>query len=449
MAVLLGSKNLSVIEEVVLTSSQTYTARRTGIADVICIGAGGQGGSSGKAAPSVNGNMCVNASGGGAGGYSRKRIPITAGDTFTVVVGAGGQANPSTKMPDADALKDGGAGGESTFDHASATANIALDSNGGAGGVGNQTTTASGATYAGGAGGTATGGDVNFTGGRGGTITRNNNTANNGMFATGGGAVAIFGAAFNGGDINFTGSNYKHSATGGAGIGGNGGDVAYDTGSGFSTSATSGGSASGAGNGFTSAQTAAVANGYGLTAAAKTDVVMGGGRLPSHGGNGFATNSMVYCIAGNGGTGALRAVLAGLGDSGYHSVYGGNEKPTEVIDSAAINAAGGWQDSTQAYYPQPTGPGGGGGGAAGDAYNNANNSVIAAGNGAAFAGGGGACSHVSNSELSNGNERISSSGRGGIGGGGSGGCILGTNASNSTNEWASGGDGVVIIQYLG
>ena len=38
MAVLLGSKNLSVIEEVVLTESQTYTARRTGIADVICIG---------------------------------------------------------------------------------------------------------------------------------------------------------------------------------------------------------------------------------------------------------------------------------------------------------------------------------------------------------------------------------------------------------------------------
>jgi hypothetical protein len=56
---------------------------------------------------------------------------------------------------------------------------------------------------------------------------------------------------------------------------------------------------------------------------------------------------------------------------------------------------------------------------------------------------------VSNSELANTNTHISSSGRGGIGGGGSGGCMLGTNASNSTNEWASGGDGVVIIQYLG
>ena len=44
MAVLLGSENLSVIEEVVLLSSQTYTALRTGIADVTCIGGGGQGG---------------------------------------------------------------------------------------------------------------------------------------------------------------------------------------------------------------------------------------------------------------------------------------------------------------------------------------------------------------------------------------------------------------------
>jgi hypothetical protein len=355
MAVLLGSKNLSVIEEVVLTSSQTYTARRTGIADVICIGAGGQGGSSGKAAATYGG-MVVNATGGGAGGYSRKRIPITAGDTFTVVVGAGGQANGSTLMPDANGVKDGGAGGESTFAHASATANIALDSNGGAGGVGNQTSTASGATYAGGAGGTATGGDVNFTGGRGGTITRNNTSSGNGMFATGGGAVAILGGGFNGGDINFTGTSYKHSATGGAGVGGNGGDVAYDTGSQNSTTASSGGSASGAGNGFTADQTTSVTNGEGLTAAAKTDVVMGGGRLPSHGGNGFATNTLVYCIAGNGGTGALRAVLAGIGDSGYHSVYGGNEKPTEVIDSAAINAAGGWQDSTQAYVPSTNWP---------------------------------------------------------------------------------------------
>jgi len=449
MAVLLGSKNLSVIEEVVLTSSQTYTARRTGIADVICIGAGGQGGSSGKQVPG-HGAMDFNGTGGGAGGYSRKRIPITAGDTFTVVVGAGGQANGSTLMPDASGVKDGGAGGETTFDHASATANIALDSNGGAGGLGNETSTASGATYAGGAGGTATGGDVNFTGGRGGTITRSNNSSSKGIFTTGGGAVAIFGAAFNGGDINFTSSGLTRAATGGAGIGGNGGDIAYDTGSAVSTSASGGGSASGAGNGFTSAQTAAVTN-TGLSAFAKTDIVMGGGRLPSHGGNGRATNTSVNGLAGNGGTGGLRAVLAGLGDSDYNSIYGGNDKPTEVINEAITSPSvvTDQNDGPAASYPQATGPGGGGGGACGTADNNASNSVIAAGNGATFAGGGGATSAVTNSELAHSAEQISSSGRGGIGGGGSGGCIIGTNAANSTVEWASGGDGVVIIQYLG
>lgn len=442
MAILLGDKNLSVIEEVVLTSSQTYTARRTGIADVICIGGGGQGGSSGKGNV---GTTKLNLTGGGAGGYSRKRIPITSGDTFTVVVGAGGQAS-SSKLPAAGNLTAGGNGGESTFDHASATANIALDSNGGVGGLANTTGTASGATYAGGAGGTATGGDVNFTGGRGGTITRSNSGSNTGCFTTGGGAVAIFGQAFNGGDINYTSSGSTSAATGGAGIGGNGGNIAYDTGSAASTSATGGGSASGEGNGFTSDDTSATTQA--LTAFAKTDVVMGGGRLPSHGGQARATNTMIGCIAGNGGTGALRAVLAGLGDATYMSVYGGNDRPTEVHDAAGFRAAS-LIDGGAANYPQPTGPGGGGGAACGTADNNASNSVIAAGNGAAFAGGAGACSLVSNSELANNSEHISSNGRGGIGGGGSGAAYLGTNVSNATIEWASGGDGVVIIQYLG
>jgi len=444
MAILLGDKNLSVIEEVVLTSSQTYTARRTGIADVICIGGGGQGGSSGVGNV---GATKLNTTGGGPGGYSRKRIPITSGDTFTVVVGAGGQAS-STKLPGASNLTAGSNGGESTFDHASATATIALDSNGGVGGLANVDNSAG--TYAGGAGGTATGGDVNFTGGRGGSIIRGNNAANNsGAFTTGGGAVAVHGTAFNGGDVNFTSGGTTAAATGGAGIGGNGGNIAYQVGgSSTSTSASGGGSASGEGNGFTATHTDD-AGSSALTAFAKTDVVMGGGRLPSHGGQAGCTNSSVNCIAGNGGTGALRAVLAGLGDTDYNSIYGGNDKPTEVHDAAAFSFDAGVGDAGLARYPQPTGPGGGGGGACGDAGNNASNSVIAAGNGAAFAGGGGACSLVSSSELASSTEKISSSGRGGIGGGGSGAAYLGCNVANATIEWASGGDGVVIIQYLG
>ena len=53
------------------------------------------------------------------------------------------------------------------------------------------------------------------------------------------------------------------------------------------------------------------------------------------------------------------------------------------------------------------------------------------------------------SDIVNTSELITSSGRGGIAGGGSGGFRTGGNAVNATVEWASGGDGVVIIQYLG
>jgi hypothetical protein len=435
MAILLGDKNLTVIEEVCLTESQTYTARRTGIADVICVGAGGCGGSSGK------GNVLpiiLNCTGGGAGGYSRKRIPITAGDTFTVVVGAGGE--DATRMPGAGNNENGTAGGESTFDHATATATIALDSNGGAGGICNQTTTASGATYAGGAGGTASGGDVNFTGGRGGTITRSNNASNMGNFATGGGAVAVFGQAFNGGDINFTanGTTLTIAATGGAGVGGDGGNVAYGTSTTNGQCATSGGSASGEGNGFTAAQTAATSSG--ISALAKVDAApVGGSRLPSHGGYGICGNSSTIVLAGNGGTGATKSDSSGFNQAQYRTIYGGNDRVPFDVDSASMESFTG--------YPQATGWGGGGGAAAGPGDDNASNIRIAAGNGAAFAGGGGvAC--TCDSELVSTNGTVSSSGRGGFGGG-SGGCHLGTNVSNSTVEWSAGGDGLIIIQYLG
>lgn len=436
MAILLGDKNLTVIEEVCLTESQTYTARRTGIADVICIGAGGCGGSSGK------GNVLpiiLNITGGGAGGYSRKRIPITAGDTFTVVVGAGGE--DAERMPGASNNENGAAGGESTFAHASATATIALDSNGGAGGICNQDTTASGATYAGGAGGTATGGDVNFTGGRGGTITRSNNASNMGNFATGGGAVAVFGQAFNGGDINFTanGTTSTTAATGGAGVGGDGGGILYGTTTNNSLCATSGGSASGEGNGFTAAQTAARNHVQPLSSLAKVDAApVGGSRLPSHGGYGTAATETIV-IAGNGGTGASKDDVSGFTQNAYNTIYGGHDRIGFNVDSASYEGFTG--------YPQATGWGGGGGGAAGPGDDNASNIRIAGGNGAAFAGGGGVACTV-DSELSSNNGHVASSGRGGFGAG-SGGCHLGTNVSNSTVEWSAGGDGLIIIQYLG
>ncbi len=444
MAVLLGSKNLAVIEEVVITSSQTYTARRTGIADVICIGAGGQGGASG------HGNALphrVQVTGGGAGGYSRKRIPITAGDTFTVVIGAGGA--DASAMPAPSTYEDGNDGGETTFDHASATANIALDSNGGAGGLGNNTSTASGATYAGGAGGTASGGDVNFTGGRGGTVTRSNNSSNVGNFATGGGAVAMFGTGYNGGDINFTSSGTTVAATGGAGCGGNGGDIAFGTSSNALVVATSGGSAGGPADSFTATQTDAAANawsGYGgLSSFTTIDTVAGGTRLPSHGGYGIATEDKI-CIAGNGGSGGTKATQINFNQNGHLTIYGGLDRVSLFGDSTVELAPAGTAQQA-AGFPDAVGWGGGGGGAAGPGNDTASTTRMAAGNGAPFAGGGGiAC--TCDSELANNEGYAASNGKASFGGG-SGGCHLGTNVSNSTVEWAGGGDGVVIIQYLG
>ena len=219
MAVLLGGKPPIVYREYVLTTSQTWTSPITGTARVICTGGGGQGAYA-STSKATYGSGGFNATGGGAGGFSEKTIPIKAGDTFTVVVGAGG--NNGDLRPTSDAT--GAAGGESTFDHASAISSIALDSNGGGGGI---QSTGNNTSAAGGAGGTASGGDVNYTGGAGGSTARADSTPK--VCTTGGGAVNIHGlsTAPRGGNItNCKGSNNSFWITGGGGVGGSGGDFA-------------------------------------------------------------------------------------------------------------------------------------------------------------------------------------------------------------------------------
>jgi hypothetical protein len=90
---------------------------------------------------------------------------------------------------------------------------------------------------AGGAGGTATGGDLNVTGGAGGSISVTFASGDNAgwcTFATGGGAVGIQGTGFPGGSITLT--NFTPTATvvttcgtGGGGGGGGGGNVSGST----------------------------------------------------------------------------------------------------------------------------------------------------------------------------------------------------------------------------
>lgn len=117
-------------------------------------GAGG-----GPAYNTCSGGYCAGgAGGGGAGGFSRKQLTVTTGQTFTLNVGLGG--------------KMGIAGGSTTFD--------TMVASGGQPG-------SPPPSYAGGNGGTATGGDTNLTG----------LTGSNGISGDKGG-VAGFGAGANG-----------------------------------------------------------------------------------------------------------------------------------------------------------------------------------------------------------------------------------------------------------
>ena len=431
MAVLLGSENLSVIEEVVLLSSQTYTALRTGIAEVTCIGGGGQGGCSARGGTGVH-----NTTGGGAGGFSRKRIAIKAGDTFTVVVGAGG--NDANQSPNNSGNEeDGNDGGESTFTNDTAISTIALDSNGGIKGIANQTTTASGATYAGGAGGTASGGDVNYTGGRGGTITRSNNAPNSGAISTGGGAVAVNGVAYNGGDVNYNSNTNLFAATGGAGIGGSGGSVTPSSNDALNLVATAGGSASQAGAAFTSTHAANAGNtaqSMTVTDDYPTKSLYNPAALPSYGGFGLAQSANAVGPAGRGGDGLTASNTVFASFNSIDQSFGNAKSSLMGLES---------RSTTTSYENVYFGPGGGGGGSV-----NANTTeprVMGGGSGACFGGGGGLLDKANAATDTN---SASMNGKGGFGAG-SGGFKAPYSSSNSGIVWAGGGNGVVIIQYLG
>jgi hypothetical protein len=137
------------------------------------------------------------AGGGGAGGYSRKMIPAASlGATETVTTGIGGAGGSSGAT--------GTTGGTSSFgSHLSAV--------GGTGGTGNIN---NGHNFkAGGAGGTATGGDFNVTGGQG---YNNGITSGTADEAGGHGGTSYFGGGVNGG---FNGNGIAGLAYGSGGGG--------------------------------------------------------------------------------------------------------------------------------------------------------------------------------------------------------------------------------------
>lgn len=200
------------------------------------------GGGSGAAAASSYGG----ATGGGGGGFALKTLNVTPGNTLTVTIGAGGNGVSIT-------TNTGGNGNSGGASSVSGSGFTTITANGGAGGVWGTSGSKSG-----GAGGTASGGDINATGGDGGDITTVNSYSNK---ATGGGGSGSYlGDGGRGGDITATHTATHSNATGGGSIGGfHGGDCTTDL------TNTSGG-ASCCSNGTDNANTAK-ANGFGTISA--------------------------------------------------------------------------------------------------------------------------------------------------------------------------------------
>lgn len=140
---------------------------------------GGGGGGGGALAimknSSSGGETCSGGAGGGGGGFTSKTFSVTPGQTYTVVVGAGGTAGIAGAGSWSGGITtlagNGGTGGTSSFtgngQNLNATGGI-----GGGGASGYNTTTSAvdlNTVGTGGAGGVGSGGSSNFTGGAGGS----------------------------------------------------------------------------------------------------------------------------------------------------------------------------------------------------------------------------------------------------------------------------------------
>ena len=292
-------------------SSASFTVTYTGKYRLTAVGAGGSGAS---AQVLTTGGA---ASGGGGGAFCEKEVDLVAADVLTLVVGAGGTAVSS-------AGADGVDGGESSIHGAGSAAAVALNMHAGPGLKGLYTVT-NAQNKAGGAGGTATGGDLNSTGGAGGAATH----LTNGAEAGGGGAAGspygtggAGGSAINGGAAGLL-------AGGGGGVGGKGWDV---------TAANEAGSAGGSGGAATALSTGGVSRipGIGATGWASYKVnnalVLSSPIDPFRFLDGIAGVSPAIPAPGGGNAGSITA--AGV-KAGYLGGSGG------VVFAAAVVAGSG------------------------------------------------------------------------------------------------------------
>ena len=214
---LVGVNGQTHIFDYYYTLSTTLTPAFNFTALVHVVGAGGSGG----ATDGESGKISIG-TGGGAGGHAISKLNFTSGVTYTITIGAGGEAITTS----AASVSNGNAGGASSISGSDITT---MTANGGGAGQGSAPTSIATHTEAGGTGGTATGGNIaNLTGGAGGAVScvkdGNNRT---GFIATGGGALNIGRGAFAGGSVttSATSNTGMRRSTGGGGTGGKAADL--------------------------------------------------------------------------------------------------------------------------------------------------------------------------------------------------------------------------------
>ena len=180
-------------------------------------GGGGGGGAWSKSDNSGGNEACAGGGGGGGGGYTQHTFPVVPGQTYTIVVGAGGAAGVSVSTTS----NSGGNGGNSSFSGYGINL-IATGGQGGGGAYAHNTLHAGGGHVrllgAGGAGGIGSGGTINHSGGNG----LSGNPGSSFDFSGSGGGAA--GSTGNGGNGTQNGNNAPVGGvgTGGGGNGGNG-----------------------------------------------------------------------------------------------------------------------------------------------------------------------------------------------------------------------------------
>lgn len=181
----------AILGSVGFSSSTTFVAPFTGWYQIFAVGGGGAGGGAMNNSAGSPADTMPKALGGGAGGSCFKTAYITAGASIVITIGTGGTATGGNSVN--AKTRTGNSGNITTV----VGGGVSLTCNGGAGGTSALNANLGTPT----AGGNATGGDVNLTGGAGQSITVNVVSR---AYASGGGAVGLFGNGFAGSDITNT-----------------------------------------------------------------------------------------------------------------------------------------------------------------------------------------------------------------------------------------------------